>query len=52
MPLQTLSFHYCTNFNSAHAQIRVGDTSKASRDFQEAQVILKRYIDCKDCLNK
>jgi hypothetical protein len=36
--------------NSAHAQIRVGDTSKASRDFQEAQVILKKYIDCKDCL--
>ena len=36
--------------NSAHAQIRVGDHAKAFRDFQEAQVILSKYIDCKNCL--
>jgi hypothetical protein len=36
--------------NSAHSQIRVGDHAKANRDFTEAQVLLKKYIDCKDCL--
>ncbi len=36
--------------NTAHAQVRRGDHSKASRDFRAAQAILKRYIDCKDCL--
>lgn len=36
--------------NAAHAQVRVGDYAKANRDFIQAQTILKKYIDCKDCL--
>ena len=36
--------------NSSHAQIRTGDFAKANRDFTQAQVLLKKYIDCKDCL--
>ncbi len=36
--------------NAAHAQVRVGDFAKANRDFIEAQTILKKYIDCKNCL--
>ncbi len=36
--------------NSAHAWIRQGDFSKSSRDFTQAQVTLRRYIDCKNCL--
>lgn len=36
--------------NAAHAQIRIGDHAKAHRDFTESQLILKKYIDCKDCL--
>lgn len=36
--------------NAAHAQVRVGDYAKANRDFTQAQTILKKYIDCKDCL--
>jgi hypothetical protein len=36
--------------NSSHAWVRQGDYSKSSRDFQEAQTILKKYMECKDCL--
>lgn len=36
--------------NSAHSQVRVGDFVKSNRDFTEAQKILKKYIDCKNCL--
>ena len=36
--------------NSSHAWVRQGDFSKSARDFQTAQEILKRYIDCKNCL--
>ncbi len=36
--------------NAAHAQIRIGDFAKANRDFTQAQVVLRKYIDCKNCL--
>lgn len=36
--------------NSAHAQVRVGDYAKANRDFTEAQMLLKKYMECKNCL--
>ncbi len=36
--------------NAAHAQVRVGDHAKAHRDFLEAQYILQKYIECKNCL--
>ena len=35
---------------TAEAFARDGDFSKASRDFSEAQKILKKYQDCKNCL--
>lgn len=36
--------------NSAHAWIRKGDHSKSNRDFMEAQMLTKKWVDCKDCL--
>lgn len=36
--------------NSSHAWIRQGDYAKSHRDFQEAQITLKKYMECKDCL--
>lgn len=36
--------------NSAHAWVRQGDFAKANRDFIEAQTVLKKWIDCSDCL--
>lgn len=35
---------------TAEAYARKGDLSKASRNFKEAQKILKKYMDCKNCL--
>ena len=35
---------------TAEARTRDGDWYKASRDFEEAKTILKRYQKCKDCL--
>lgn len=36
--------------NSSHAWIRQGDHSKSHRDFQQAQILTKKWIDCRDCL--